>query len=269
MSRQRLKPYLFIFAVVLVTASFLAGCATVDEVTIDTVSDTNHVMQIPRRINQDDWRPEPGTLMYQSQEAVLYTELGSRFYNLGEYGVAADYFERALEFDNRKSKAHYALGRMAYEDGEFVDALYHFQQIRRREQIAPYDIDYHIAAEMILEFFPFQAKITSIDPHQFTSDTPVVGINRGYEHGVREGMEFNVFRVGSAIRDVESVETIGEQRTQIARAVVVRVEPRMAHVELHDQEEGLLVQIDDLLETDYLSQVPETLPDAGTFGGGN
>lgn len=233
-----------------------ASCATLDVLTVDVVDDTNHVIDVPRRIDQEEWTPVRAGSAYSAQ-SLLYSELGSRFYNVGEREIARLYFENAIKFDRYNSQAHFALGEIAFRRSDYVTALFHFQQIRRQPKVAPYDIDYHAAAQMFLDFFPFQARVTAINPAEYASERPVVIINRGREHGVNPGMEFIVYREGSEIRNVESMEVIGMQRTTIARGVVRRTNPKNSEVEIFDQRAPLYVQLDDLLETDYLSQVPE------------
>lgn len=244
-------------AVLAVALLLMVGaCTTIDVLTVDMVEDTNHVIDVPEKIDQEEWAMQEGTSLYNTQ-SLLYSELGSRFYNLGERELATAYFEASIDFDRYNSQAHFALGSMAFEQGDYVDALFHFQQIRRQPKVAPYDIDYYKAAQMYLDFFPFEAKVTAIDPTQYASETPLVIINRGRNQGVREGMEFTVYRQGNRIRDVESLEVIGQQRTPIAEGVVTRVNDDNALVEISGQEGALYVQLDDVLETDYLAEVPE------------
>lgn len=234
----------------------IAGCGTMDAVTVDTVEDARHVIIIPDEIDQSEWQPEVGRGYYNDQ-SILYGELGSRFYAFGEYETARLYFENALEFNPFNNKAHFALGILAYEESQFVESIFHFQQIRREEKLAPYDINYYRAAQMILGFFPYRAKVTAIDPNEYASTVPVVVINKGFEQGVREGMEFAVYRLGNEIRDIDSLELIGRERTKIATATAVIVEPENSVCEIADMKEGLYVRLHDVLETAYLPLVPE------------
>jgi tetratricopeptide (TPR) repeat protein len=242
--------------IVAVAFFFVAGCETTDGVLIDTVEDSRHVIKIPEKIDQSEWRPEIGRGYYNDQ-SILYAELGSRFYAFGEIETAELYFRNALDFNPFNNKAHFSLGILAYEESRFVEALFHFQQIRREEKLAPYDIDYFQAAQMILGFFPFQAKVTAIDPNEYASEVPVVIINKGHNQGVREGMTFAVYRLGNEIRDIESLELIGRERTQIATATAVIVEPDNSVCRIENKAEGLYVRLHDVLETNYLPDVPE------------
>jgi tetratricopeptide (TPR) repeat protein len=237
-------------------AALAVGCTTVDMVTVDTVDDSRHVVRIPEEIDQSQWRPEIRQGYYNDQ-SILYAELGSRFYAFGEYETARLYFQNALQFNPFNNKAHFALGTLAYEESRFVDAIFHFQQIRREDKLAPYDIDYYQAAQMILGFFPYRAKVTAIDPNEYASTVPVVIINKGKNQGVRLGMQFAVFRLGNEIRDIDSLELIGRERTKIATATAVIVNPDNTVCELADMKEDLYVRLHDVLETEYLPLVPE------------
>jgi tetratricopeptide (TPR) repeat protein len=241
---------------IVAVALVVAGCQTTDGILVDTVDDARHVIEIPQKIDQSEWRPEIGRGYYNDQ-SILYAELGSRFYAFGEVGTAQVYFYNALDFNPFNNKAHFSLGVLAYEESRFVEALFHFQQIRREEKLAPYDIDYYQAAQMILDFFPFQAKVTAIDPNEYASDVPVVIINKGRNQGVREDMEFAVYRLGNEIRDIDSLELIGRERTQIATATAIIVEPDNSVCRIENKAEGLYVRLHDVLETNYLPQVPE------------
>jgi predicted small secreted protein len=246
----------FSIATVVVSAVLVTSCGTFSGLGGDLVEDSNHAIEVPRNIDQEDWTPAATESPYNTQ-SILYNELASRFYQLGERAAAKEYFRRAVQFDRYNGQAHFGLGTMAYEEGDHTTALFHFQQIRPQERLAPYDIDYHAAAQMFLDFYPFRAQVTAIDPREFGSDTPVVTINKGRNQGVTEGMEFTFFRQGTQIRDVESLEIIGQQRTRIATGVVTEVRPNNSVVRVADQGLELYVQLDDMVETDYLSQVPE------------
>lgn len=255
---KRITTILVITSAVLVAGS----CTTLDVFTVDIVDDTNHVIDIPAEIDQEEWRPGSEASLYNSQ-SILYSELGSRFYHLGEREIAVAYFENAIEFDRYNNQAHFALGTIAFDTGDYTSALFHFQQIRRQRKLAPYDINYFTAAQLFLDFFPFRARVTAIDPTEYATEKPVVIINVGRHQGVKEGMEFTVYREGNSIRDVKSLEVIGRQRTQIASGIVVQTNQDNAVVEIVDQQDPLYVQLDDLLETNYLSRVPEAVYDEG------
>jgi hypothetical protein len=70
-------------------------------------------------------------------------------------------------------------------------------------------------------------------------------------------MEFAVYRLGNEIRDIDSLELIGRERTKIATATAVIVEPDNSVCEIADMKEGLYVRLHDVLETEYLPLVPE------------
>lgn len=245
----------------LVAVLVLGSCVSTSdgestEIGIQLVQDSNHVIELPHEFKQAEFVPRQVSSFYEKQ-AVLRAELGARFFNRGDVEQAIVFFDQALEYDEYNNKAQFSLGLIHYHRGEFVQALDHFRRVRRSEPLFPYDIDYYKAAQMILSYFPFQAKVTALyqnDPTGQMDDTIV--INKGAEHGVQVGMEFQVYRVGNAIRDVESLQVIGTQTTPIGTATVDKVEPRnaVAKIQIFGTYQ---IQIDDLLETNYLSQLEQ------------
>jgi tetratricopeptide (TPR) repeat protein len=245
-------------SVILVATIVLAGCVTMGDpetgnMTIQLIDDTNHILEIPQSFRQEDHTPTEGINFYQRQ-AILYSELGSRFYNRGETGAAIDYFQTAIEYDQYNNRAHFALGLIYYEQGRFADALDHLGRVRRQSgQLFPYDINYYDASRMILSYFPFRAKVTALYQNEMAgSESDLIIINRGEVQGARIGMEFQVFRVGNPIRDVETLGVIGQQRTPIGRARIVRTEPNNSIARITSIEDNFFIQIDDLLETEYM-----------------
>ena len=237
----------------------LAGCVSTNgvgtaEVGIELVDDSNHVLELPQEFKQTEYVPHDVGSFYEKQ-AVLRAELGARFYNRGDVEQAVVFFDQALDYDEYNNKAQFSLGLIHYKRGEFTQALDHFRRVRRAEPLFPYDIDYYKAAQMILSYFPFQAKVTALYQNDRSGlmDETIV-INKGAEHGVQVGMEFQIYRVGNAIRDVESMQVIGTQTTPIGTATVKEVEPRnaVAHIKMIDP---FQIQIDDLLETRYMSSL--------------
>ena len=250
---------------VLALSVLLVGCATVNDaddagLTIDLVDDANHVLEIPREFKQAEYSPADGVNFYERQ-AILRSELGARLYNRDRGEKAYEYFANALNYDRDNSKAHFAMGLMLYQEKQFSQALAHFQRIRREESRRfPYDIDYFTAAQMILDYFPFEAKVTSFEQTQQADDevTRVI-INKGRNQGVLEGMEFVVYRVGNAIRDVNTLDVIGQNRVAYADAEVIDLEDNNAvcTITKRDGQSGISVQIDDLLQTEYLDEIPD------------
>lgn len=254
-----------ILGATLAVVLLLVGCATTndseeDGLTIDLVEDANHVLEIPREFDQSEYMPTNVTNFYERQ-SILRSELGARFYGRDEISKAKRQFQDAIAYNRYNNKAHFALGLIYYEEQEFAKALSHFRRIRRQEaRTFPYDIDYYTAAQMILSYFPFQAKVTAFESSSETggrSDTRLI-LNKGANQGVREGMEFQVYRVGNVIRDIDSAQVIGQKRSPLVRVRVIRVEPNNAVAEPIRGTETLTgagVQIDDLLETQYLQQL--------------
>ena len=212
-------------------------------------------IKIPKRFKQEDYIPKEKTNFYESQ-AILRAELGARFYNRGETDDAIEYFSDALDYDQYNNKAHFSLGLIYYEEGKFEDALKHLQKVRRvAEPLFPYDIDYHKAAEMVLSYFPFQTKVTAPYQNEMVGEEgDKIILNKGANQGVRVGMDFSIYRVGNAIRDVESLEIIGTQRTRIGQAEIVEIEDNNSVAQIMNMETNYFVQIDDLLETEYLEK---------------
>jgi tetratricopeptide (TPR) repeat protein len=239
-----------------------AGCATLGGeeeqeglATRELVGDYNHALQVPHRFEQEEYTPEERNNLYE-RNAILYAELGARFYQRGETQDAIEYFHDALEYNPNTNKAHFSLGMIYYEQSRFEQALRHLRRVDRRDKSRfPYDINYHTAAQMILSKFPFHAKVTALYQNQMAGrQSDLIIINKGSNQGARAGMSFNIYRVGNAIRDVDTLGVIGQQRTPIGQAEVVRVNPNNSVCRITNIQENYFIQLDDLLETQYLRE---------------
>lgn len=205
----------------------------------------------------DAMEPDPDQMSFYERQEILFSQLGSQFFSRGEMTEAFLYFNQTLEYNANNPRANFGLALIHYEEGRFVEAIRCLRRIRPSERLFPYDIDYHQAATMMLSLFPLTARVTAIPRDVRIEGSDRVVINRGSDEGIRRGMDFVVYRVGNAVRDVETLEVIGVHRTPIARARIISVEPQNAVAEVYDTQEGIQVQIDDTLQTAYMQEADD------------
>lgn len=227
---------------------------------IDLTNDPLSLFEVPRPIDQESYFPEENEKTYYFDQSVLYSEYGARFYNWARTSETIDkaieYFELSKKYDRYNNKALFGMGLIYYERGRIKDALKEFLLITPQEQRFPYDIDYYSVSRMILGFFPFEARITALPQGtNLQAGSEVVVINKGRNQGTKEGMEFTIYRVGNKLRDVETMEEIGMQRTPIGKAIVIDVNDNNSLCRLEDIDERSYIQIGDVLETSYLKKL--------------
>ncbi len=218
-----------------------------------TVRDSLHVIEVDRDFDQRDFFPPDHDLNFYFEQSILFAELGSRFFNMGEYDTARQYFDLAVTYNQYNNKAHFSLGLLKYADGDVADALASFRRVRRQPRLFPYDIDYHRAAQMILEQFPISPRVISLtrNDRSIVDDNDIIIVNKGRYHGVVNGMEFTVYRIGHPIRDFETLRELGVQKTPIGRVSVIELNDENSVCRVDRVEAGYFIQINDLLETDF------------------
>jgi hypothetical protein len=64
-------------------------------------------------------------------------------------------------------------------------------------------------------------------------------------------MHFKISRLGNPIRDFESLEVLGTQKTLIAHVTVVELSKLSAICKVDDSEANYFIQINDLVESDF------------------
>jgi hypothetical protein len=167
--------------------------------------------------------------------------------------ASRQFFGLALKYDETNAKALFGLAMTDWQDGNYSDAVSHFSAIRPIEKkVYPYDIDYYAAAKMFLGSLPLSGKVIYLSRNDRVSvDENVVVINRGEVNGVRVGMHFKISRLGNPIRDFESLEVLGTQKTLIAHVTVVELSKLSAICKVDDSEANYFIQINDLVESDF------------------
>ena len=219
-------------------------------------SDKNEkgLLKLPTKIDQNDWYPTDESKQgYYYTQSVLYSELGSRFYALKEHAMAQEFFELAIKYDKHNRKALFALGVLTYRNGEYDKAVRYLQSITPKdEKLFPYDIDYYASSRMILSQIPVQGRIISLSRNDYSSFSEgVVVTNRGALHGLQKGMNLTVYRIGNPIRDCESMEVLGVQKTPIAEVTVVELNEKTSVCKAGSIEDGYFIQINDVIEVSF------------------
>ncbi len=255
--RSRRPYYSAILCAVIVLAVGACASTATAETPVELPEDA-HLFSVPSRDDDvDAMEPDPGQMSFYERQEILFSQLGSQFYARGEAMEAFLYFNQTLEYNANNSRANFGLALLHYEASRFTEAIRCLRRIRPSERLFPYDIDYFQAATMMLSLFPVTARITAIPRDVRVEGSNRVVINRGFDDGIRPEMEFVVYRVGNAVRDVETLEVIGTHRTPIARARIVSTEAQNAVAEVYDLQEGLQVQIDDTLQTAYIEEADD------------
>jgi tetratricopeptide (TPR) repeat protein len=234
---------------------FFSSCSTVQQSFRDFGAvDHRPLLELPdleaRKVSPGQHEPD---MSYFATQAILYAELGARFYNLKDYQTARDFFELAVKYDRRNSKAIFSLGILDYQQGRYEAALNHFKNITPTDQtLFPYDIDYYEAARMVLSQFPLEGRIISLSRNDRTASSErVVVINRGRIHGISVGMPIDVYRIGNPIRDFETMEILGTQRTKIARVIAVDIDSRNTVCTIEYLNPDYFIQINDVILTAF------------------
>jgi len=240
-----LLPFLFVF--------LLVSCSSIPFGPFKA-KDQRALLKLPEKIDQKAWYPvEESEKSYYHRQSLLYAELGSRFYNLKDYSTARDFFELSIKYDKRNRKALFALGILDHRDGEYEKAVQRLMSIPARDKkLFPYDIDYYEAGRMILAQLPIEGRVISLARND--NSAPSAGIvvaNRGLLHGLKEGMTITVFRMGNPIRDFETLEVLGVQKTPIARLRVAELEERTSVCTVERIESGYFIQINDVIEVTF------------------
>ncbi|MGD8377462.1 MAG: tetratricopeptide repeat protein [Acidobacteriota bacterium] len=76
--------------------------------------------------------------LYESRRFIhphlpwIWTRQGNWLKSVGDREAAREAFETALELDPGRASAHFALGRLAAEDGDWVEAVKHFRAARNQ-----------------------------------------------------------------------------------------------------------------------------------------
>ncbi len=214
------------------------------------VSKERHVLDIPQKIEQKNYYPESSRINYYLTQSILFAELGSRFYVRDELETAKRYFNLSITYDEHNSKSLFALGLLAYREGKVDEALKYFKMIKPGFVQAPYDIDYYLAAKMLLEQFPIKASVISLTRNDRSDIREnIIVINKGKNQGVLPRMRFKVCRIGNPIRDFNSFRVIGLQKTQVAEVSVLELEDEHTVCKVDKVETGCFIQINDSVES--------------------
>ncbi len=229
---------------------FLSSCATSSFPFIPDKTD-KALLKLPTKIDQKVWYPtDENEQSYYYTQSVLYAELGSRFYGLKEYSTAQNFFDLAIKYDKHNRKALFAMGVLTYRQGEYGKAIRYLESITPKDdKLFPYDIDYYEASRMVLSQIPIQGRVISLSKNDYSSFAEgVVVANRGSLHGLQKGMPLTVYRIGNPIRDFETMEVLGIQRTPIARVTVVELNEKTSVCKTEKIENGYFIQINDVIE---------------------
>jgi len=245
--------FLFLSIIILTLSSCTTTLQTND------VLDNSHIIDVPHGFDQAEYTPEESTINFYYKQSILFSEWGARFQKLGEYERAISFYEKAIKYNQYNNKAHFSLGVLYMDSNQIEMALKSFLEVRRQKKVFPYDIDYFTASQMVLSFFPLTGKVTSIAQDEVQKKTAgnMIVVNKGTNHGIMKNMAFTIYRLGNAIRDVETLEVIGMQRVKIADAVVVEVNADNSVCKIDKADPSLYVQIGDILETSYIKALSD------------
>jgi len=208
---------------------------------------------LPANINQADWVPPKAEQNDYKTQSLLYAEVGSIFYKRFDYIPARKFFELALTYDAKTYKALFGLAVIDWKEGKYEAAIKHFAAIDPIEKkLYPYDIDYYAASRLFLSSLPITGKVVSLSRNdRINTAENVIVINRGSVNGLQEKMGFNIFRLGNSIRDPESLDIIGIQKTLIAHVIVTDLSERNAVCSVEKTESNYFIQINDVVESDF------------------
>jgi tetratricopeptide (TPR) repeat protein len=152
-------------------------------------------------------------------DASAHYNLGLLYYQRGEYEPANKAFQRALEIDPQETDAHYQLGRIAREQGNLNEAIAHFEKVVR---LAPNHSQYEIWRETGLVYYAagqYPDALAMLD--KFLAQRPSDAEAR-YWRGQ------TLAQLGHEVEAVEEMQTCVET-VRTAPAYKYRVERRWLH----------------------------------------
>lgn len=241
-----------------VWSALLSGCATSSiwaplQGAVLPVSVPQDAIVLPKSINQAEWTPPASRQNDYSTQSMLYTEFGARMYNREDLIDARKFFEFALKYDNDNEKALFCTAMLDWREGKYKDMIPRLKAIKQIDKpLYPYEIDYYKTAQMILSSFPISAKVISLSRNdRINAADNVVVVNKGLANGLRIGMGLNIYRIGNPIRDFDSLEILGVQKSGIAHVTVTDISDKNAVCKIDSTEANYFIQINDIVESDF------------------